>query len=61
MTRTLKQWELKNNSEVELSDGTRVTFLKMDGMFAHWEENGKRKIGNFNAFVKTDYGYKIKE
>lgn len=48
---TLKQWELDNNSKVELPDGSISTFLKMDGMYAHWD-NGV--IGNFNEFVLSD-------
>lgn len=56
----IKQWDLKNNSIVELPDGSRVTFLKMDGMYAHWDKNGKQKIGNFKDFEKTNFGYKVK-
>ncbi len=57
----LKQWELKNNSRVELLDGTLVTFLKMDGMYAKWDDDGRFKTGNFDNFKKTDFGYKVVE
>lgn len=57
--KTLKQWQLKNNSEVELPDGERVKFKKMDGMYAQWEQNGNIKIGSFEKFEKTDFGYRV--
>jgi hypothetical protein len=55
----LKQWELENNSEVELPDGVKATFLKMDGMYAHWDLQGELAIGNYDSFVKTKTGYKV--
>lgn len=57
----MKQWQLKNNSKVQLPDGKIVTFLKMDGMYAKWNDNGEFKTGNFDEFEKTDFGYKVKE
>jgi hypothetical protein len=57
----MKQWELPNNSLVQLPGGKKVTFLKMDGMYAQWDVDGKVKIGNFAAFEKTDFGYKVVE
>jgi hypothetical protein len=54
----MKQWELKNNSKVEIPDGRIVTFLKMDGMYAKWDDNGELKTGNFEEFEETDFGYK---
>jgi len=56
----LKQWELPNNSKVELPDGTIATFLNMDGAYAHWDVDGKLQIGNFNEFIKEDGIYKVK-
>lgn len=58
--KTYHQWELKNDSIVELPDGTRATFVAMDGMYAKWIQNGEHKIGNFEKFEKTDFGYKVK-
>ena len=56
----LKQWELPNNSKVMLPDGTTITFKGMDGMYAHWEQDGKLKIGNFsNGFIKVNDYYKV--
>lgn len=57
----MKQYELKNDSIVELSNGKRVTFLKMDGMYAKWDDEGEFKTGNFEDFEETDFGYKVKE
>jgi len=61
MSKALKQWELENNSTVELPSGKRVTFLKMDGMYAKWDDNGEFKTGNFDEFEKTHSGYKVLE
>jgi len=58
---TMKQWELKNNSKVELPDGQIATFVRMDGMYAQWELKGKLLIGNYEDFKKTDFGYKVKK
>lgn len=55
----MKQWELPNNSKVHLPNGTTATFLYMDGMYAKWDVNGKRKTGNFEAFEATEDGYKV--
>lgn len=55
----MKQHELKNNSTVELADGRKVTFVKMDGMYAHWDFGGILKIGNYEEFEETDFGYKV--
>jgi len=54
-----KEWELPNNSKVILSDGTEAIFKKMDGMYAHWEQDGELRIGNFEAFIKEDDYYKV--
>lgn len=56
----IRQWDLKNNSIVELLNGDRVKFLKMDGMYAHWESTDDViNIGNFEEFEETDFGYKV--
>jgi hypothetical protein len=55
----MKQHELKNNSEVELPDGKRVKFIKMDGMYAKWDVDGELKTGNFEEFEETEFGYKV--
>lgn len=57
----LAQWDLKPNSRVELPDGSMITFEKMDGMYAHWidDNTGLIKIGNFEYFIETDFGYKV--
>ncbi len=55
----MKQWELKNNSRVLLPEGKVVTFLKMDGSYAHWDDNGELRIGNFEEFEETEDGYKV--
>ena len=57
----MKQWELKNNSVVELPDGTLATFVKMDGRYAQWDQNGELKIGNFEDFDQTESGYKVRK
>lgn len=57
----MKQWELENNSKVKLPDGTIATFIKMDGKYARWNKNGRIKIGNFEDFEKTKFGYRVKE
>lgn len=56
----MKQYELPNNSIVILPDGEEVKFLKMDGMYAQWEENGELKIGNFKEFEKVGDKFKVK-
>ena len=44
----MKQWQIPNNSKVEISKGLFYTFLKMDGMYAKWKDNKDRfKIGNY--------------
>lgn len=51
--KTYKQWQIPNGSLVKLPDGTFATFLKMDGMYAQWQElNGLTWIGNFDKFKK---------
>jgi hypothetical protein len=51
--KTYKQWELPNKSKVKLEDGTIVTFLKMDGMYAKWDVgDGYLMTGNFEKFIK---------
>jgi hypothetical protein len=50
--KTYKQWEIPNKSKVKLEDGTIVTFLKMDGMYAKWDVNGEVQTGNFEKFIK---------
>lgn len=54
-----KQWQLKNNSIVELIDGRKIKFIKMDGAYAHWDLEGRLKIGNYEEFEETDFGYKV--
>jgi hypothetical protein len=58
-TKLYAQWELENNSSVELPDGTIVIYLKMDGMYAHWDVDGELQIGNYSVFEKTETGYKV--
>jgi hypothetical protein len=58
--KTYKQYELPNNSKVQLPDGEIVKFLKMDGMYAQWEQKGKLAIGNFESFILEDGVYKVK-
>lgn len=55
----MKQWELENNSKVELPDGTFAIFIKMDGLYAKWDVQGEWKTGNYEAFEKTKDGYKV--
>lgn len=55
----MKQWELKNNSKVELPNGQIAVFVKMDGMYAQWRLDGKLKIGNYEDFEETDFGYRV--
>ena len=58
----MEQWELKNNSKVKLADGRIVTFIKMDGMYAHWDIGGMLKTGNYQKFEKVEnkeYKYKV--
>lgn len=57
----MKQWQLPNNSKVKLPDGTFVTFLKMDGMYAKWDNNGEFQTGNFEKFEKENDYYKVVE
>ena len=57
----MKQWQLKNNSKVELPSGKMVDFLKMDGMFAKWDVDGEMQTGNFDEFEQTENGYKVVE
>lgn len=59
MKEKLKQWQLPNNSKVRLSDGTEITFLKMDGMYAKWDQEGRFATGNFEAFEKRDGYYQV--
>ncbi len=60
--KTLKQWELPNNSEVIDLYGNKIKFLKMDGMYAHWEDkNGEFAIGNFKKFQKLGAYYQAIE
>ena len=55
-SRKLKQWELPNNTEVILEDGSVATFLKMDGMYAKWNHDGEFKTGNFAAILQGEDG-----
>ena len=55
----MKQWELPNSSKVKLPDGTFVKFLKMDGMYAKWDNNGEFQTGNFSGFKKVDDYYEV--
>jgi len=57
----MKQWELTNNSKVELPDGSFATFLKMDGMYAKWDKDGEFLTGNYDTFEETEFGYKVVE
>lgn len=59
MPEILKQWELPNNSQVKLSDGRMIKFLKMDGIYAHWIIDGGLAIANFNGFKKDGDHYKV--
>jgi hypothetical protein len=49
----IKQWDLPNGSTVELPDERTVTFLKMDGMYAKWDDGGAIATGNFMEFEKV--------
>ncbi len=60
-TSLLKQWELPNNSIVTLPDGSKATFLKMDGIYAKWDQDGEFKTGNFDAFEQVGDEYKVVE
>lgn len=55
----MKQWELPNNTVVELPDGTLATFLKMDGMYAHWDIGGELQIGNYDNIERVDGVFKV--
>ena len=55
----MKQYELPNNAIVILPGGTEAKFLRMDGMYATWEEDGEFKIGNFENFEKVGEKYKV--
>lgn len=57
--KVLKQWELPHNSKVKLESGKFVTFLKMDGMYAQWDEDGRFCIGNFGGFIKKENYYQV--
>ena len=54
----LKQWELPNNTKVEIQPGEFATFLEMDGMYAKWDLGGKFKIGNYDIIYKEKGKYK---
>ena len=54
----MKQWELPNNSKVKLPDGRMITFVKMDGVYAHWDVGGVLKIGSYKEFgFEKEGGY----
>lgn len=53
-----KQWQLPPGATVEFSDGSRAKFLRMDGTWAKWEQDGQLKTGNFNGFTRYDQIYK---
>lgn len=56
----IKQHNIPNNSKVKLPDGSMATFLKMDGMYAHWiDGDGNFAIGNFRWFVERDGYYEV--
>jgi len=55
----MKQWELPNNVTVILPDKSTATFLKMDGMYAHWDVGGKRMIGNYDNIELIDGVYEV--
>lgn len=58
MAKVYKQWELERGDKVKLSDGSELIFIKMDGMYAQWEqESGKVAIGNFAGFKKVNDYY----
>lgn len=55
----MKQWDLPANSTVILPNGDTATFLKMDGMYAQWEQNGEKKIGNFDKLEAVNADKKL--
>lgn len=55
----MKQWDLPHNSTVILPNGEEVTFLKMDGMYAKWDDKGEFKTGNFSEFETVNPEKKI--
>lgn len=54
MSNNIEQWNLPRDAKVRLEDGTFITFKKMDGMYAQWDQNGKLAIGNFDGFRKVE-------
>ena len=56
-----QQWQLPNNSKVKLPSGEVVTFLKMDGRYAKWNEGGKFVTGNFKSFKKVGNYFEVIE
>jgi len=61
MEKYLKQWELPNNSKVKLLDGTFATYLRMDGMYAKWDNKGEFQTGNFDKLKKEEDYYLVVE
>lgn len=59
MEEILQQYELPKGARVKLSDGSTITFLKMDGMYALWDQGGKIVIGNFRGFRKVEDHYEV--
>lgn len=55
----LKQHELPNGCTCILPDGTEATFVKMDGMYATWDDGGEFKIGNYKSFIREGNKYKV--
>ena len=51
-------WDLKKGDEVMTPDGSKLTFRKMDGMYAQWtQEDGEMAIGNFSKILKVGDKY----
>jgi hypothetical protein len=44
---------------VEIPDGRKITFLKMDGMYAKWRDGGAVATGKFEEFIKDGDIYKV--
>jgi hypothetical protein len=59
MKRKYKQWELPNGVMVEIPNGRKITFLKMDGMYAKWRDGGAVATGKFEEFIKDGDIYKV--
>jgi len=59
MEKIYRDWELKKDDKLKLSDGSILIHRKMDGMYAQWiDESGEMVTGNFDKLIYEDGFYK---